>query len=68
MGDREMATERVESRDGKIVGKTTGASHSCTMEGCNGKRISVLWEDGKRTRPCSKGMEWLETSNSWRII
>ena len=27
------------------------------MEGCTGSRQYVVWEDGMRTFPCSKGCE-----------
>lgn len=35
-------------------GKVTGTMR-CQLAGCNGVRLSVLWKDGHRTRPCSKG-------------
>lgn len=35
-------------------GKVTGTLR-CQMEGCTGVRLNVLWKDGHRTRPCSKG-------------
>lgn len=47
-------------------GLATGAHHRCRLEGCNGWRISVRWPDGKRTQPCTDGMEELE-DGSWRI-
>lgn len=30
----------------------------CRMEGCTGVRMYVIWEDGKSSRPCSKGCSW----------
>lgn len=47
------------------VGHTTGASYRCSQDGCTGKRVVVRWEDGKITRPCSKGM--LVKNNQWYI-
>ena len=56
---------RVASRDGKQIGLTTGASYSCQMEGCLGRRVTTRWPDGKVTHPCSKGMLFEE--GMWRI-
>ena len=52
--------ETIRSRDGSISGKITGVSerycaacqvvHSCYL---------VKWEDGKRTKPCTKGVKTL---------
>lgn len=50
---------KVLSRDGKFVGAATGSTHSCRMEGCRGQRVTVKWEDGKITHPCSDGMKYL---------
>ena len=55
-------------------GLTTGRSHTCSMDGCNGVRISVKWDDGKHTFPCSKGMtlreikDKKETVFSWYLM
>ena len=38
------------------VGKPTGGTRYCTLEGCNGLRLGVRWPDGKITFPCLKGM------------
>ena len=56
----------VYSRDGKIKGRLTGAYHRCTLEGCRGLHLSIKWNDGKTTRPCTDGMTWRK--RSWRII
>jgi len=58
--------EKVLSRDEKLVGVTTGSTHHCQMDGCIGHRISVKWEDGKTTFPCSKGM--IREDHVWKII
>jgi hypothetical protein len=54
------------SRDGKKKGKLTGGSRHCGMSGCSGKALSVRWEDGKLTYPCTKGMEY--TNGTWKIV
>ena len=45
----------VKSRDGTLKGEPTGGTRKCQLQGCNGKRIGVRWEDGVITWPCSKG-------------
>ena len=55
------------SEDGKEKGITTGRNHDCRMEGCNGLRLVVKWEDGTRTFPCTKGMTYNENKKTWRI-
>ena len=50
----------------KPSGRTTGKASRCRMDGCPGYRISVIWDNGERTRPCSKGM--ILTKKGWRII
>lgn len=44
------------SRDCARKGVTTGRVHHCDLEGCRGVRISVKWEDGRRSFPCTKGL------------
>jgi hypothetical protein len=46
----------VYSRDGELRGMASGSEHRCQLEGCGGVRVSVRWEDGRRTFPCSKGL------------
>lgn len=46
---------KVISRTGE-VGKTTGKTRCCQLEGCLGVRIGTRWPDGRITWPCSKGM------------
>lgn len=48
------------NRDGTSKGKMTSYGHHCRMAGCTGRRFSVKWEDGKRTFPCSKGLEVID--------
>lgn len=50
--------KRVLGKGGTEVGKCTGATRACSMDGCSGIRISVKWPDGRITRPCSKGMSF----------
>jgi hypothetical protein len=46
----------VYSRDGKLCGVASGSEYPCQLEGCTGVRVSVRWDDGHRTFPCSKGL------------
>lgn len=44
------------SRDGSTKGIIKNLqSRRCTMEGCPGWRIHVVWPDGSSTYPCSCG-------------
>lgn len=46
------------SRNGKTVGIIKNRfSRPCSMEGCTGMRMHVVWPDGKSTYPCSRGCE-----------
>lgn len=53
------------SRDKQYIGRTTGAKFQCQMSGCNGLRITTKWEDNTITHPCSKGIVWDKTLNSY---
>ncbi len=55
------------ARDGLVAGVSTGATHRCRLEGCNGLRVTVKWPDGKITHPCTKGMATLP-SGQWKIV
>lgn len=57
----------VESRDGSERGELSGATFPCRMDGCTGKRMTVKWPDGKRTYPCSKGLDHID-DKTLRII
>ena len=57
----------VVSRDGKVTGKVVGGPTPCPLEGCTGVRMRVAWPDGKRTVPCTKGMEPTGQEGEWRI-
>jgi hypothetical protein len=46
----------VYSRDGEVQGEATGSEHACQLGSCSGVRVSVRWETGGHTFPCSKGM------------
>jgi hypothetical protein len=46
------------ARDWSITGILTGSKRNCPMEGCNGLRVGVRWEDGRLSFPCTCGMEW----------
>jgi hypothetical protein len=60
------ASEKVVSRDGKHIGFTSGSTHRCQLESCRGLRVSVKWDDGTRTYPCTKGM--VRENGVWRIL
>lgn len=48
------------SRDGKTRGVIVNPGGApCAMAGCTGRRMFVRWEDGARTKPCTKGVTWL---------
>lgn len=49
-------------------GTLTGGQRMCQLEGCRGKRLYVRWKDGKITMPCTKGMEFDESTHTWRIL
>jgi len=51
---------KVHSRDYTFVGQTTGHTRRCHLDGCDGRRLDVRWENGKITRPCEDGMEALD--------
>ena len=55
----------VERAPGTMQGVFTGAAYKCRLEGCNGRRLAVKWEDGKHTHPCSRGL--VVEDGKWRI-
>lgn len=57
--------EFVISRDGKQKGLVRGR-RDCQLAGCNGMQLLVVWADGKRTWPCTRGMETARVG--WRIL
>lgn len=68
--DREFTIKRGElvySRSGDQLGKTTGGTRSCRLEGCRGIRIGVRWPDGSLTWPCTDGMG-NTADGAWRIL
>jgi hypothetical protein len=58
----------VYSRDKKYIGKPTGSTRICQLEGCGGERIGVKWDNGKITYPCSKGMYFSPKGRSAKLI
>lgn len=68
LGNRIVSTSRrnpvrlslMLSGDRSTIGVVLNSeSRRCDMEGCTGMRQYVVWEDGKRTFPCSKGCEYV---------
>ena len=56
------------SRDGKEKGRIINEnSYQCRLEGCRGWRMSVRWDDGKLTYPCSHGTKSID-ENTYQII
>ena len=53
-------------RGHNIKGTATGKTHRCQLTGCRADRVSGVWDDGKRSRPCARGMRQL-TDGSWEI-
>lgn len=58
---------KVFSRDGERIGKTTGATRTCGLDGCGDRRIVVKWPDGRITYPCAGGMR-KQADGSFRIV
>ncbi len=59
-GVEEQGITHIVNRTGTKAGVVVGGGDPCQLEGCNGVRLSVRWQDGKLTRPCTKGL--LDTS------
>ncbi len=55
------------NREGTEAGTVFSTARRCQMEGCNGIRIGVRWPDGRRTYPCSRGMNEI-SDDTWRIL
>lgn len=51
---------------GLHTGQTTGAMFKCKKAGCTGSRLSVLWEDGRKTYPCTTDM--IKTDYGWQLL
>jgi len=58
--------EVIWDREKKEKGRVTGSTMVCRLEGCLGRRIRVVWEDGRSTWPCSKGLREL-SETEWQI-
>ncbi len=48
---------KIYARGGGKTGIASGHVKPCTLEGCNGTRIMVRWPNGRRTWPCSEGLQ-----------
>jgi hypothetical protein len=44
------------SADGALRGQLSGGHYACRLKDCRGRRLRVVWPDGKVTFPCSRGM------------
>lgn len=61
---------RVISRTGKTRGRLTGTRRPCNLAGCTGERLTVRWDNGKVTYPCTKGMTLKKNKRgilTWKI-
>lgn len=54
-----MENDIILSNDGQLTGQLTGGERQCTLEGCNGPRVGIRWNDGTLTWPCIKGIEFI---------
>lgn len=54
-----IPNQKVFSRDRRHIGRTTGSTRQCRLEGCPGTRIGVRWSDGRITWPCSNGLKYV---------
>lgn len=57
-------------RDVTKVGLVTG-HRPCRLTGCGAPALCVLWPGGRRTYPCTEGMETLAsrgTGTYWKIL
>lgn len=56
------------SRDGTEKGRIANPMYGlCSMAGCKGVRVRVIWPDKKETRPCSEGLKQI-SDDTWQII
>lgn len=46
------------SRDGRLRGKLLGGRRPCKEKGCTGSLLSIRWENGQVTEPCTTAMTW----------
>jgi len=56
----------VYSRGGKVAGQVRG-QRCCRLESCSGTQLCVLWPNGNRTWPCTKGM-FVREDGHWQIL
>lgn len=58
---------RIFSHNKKFKGRTTGSGYLCRLEGCSGMRLTVKWEDGRISYPCTNGLQPIGRGNSYKI-
>ena len=64
--DDEYVPRHIISRDYRMIGRCTGGTRRCSLEGCGGYRIGVRWPDKKLTWLCVKGLENI-TEDIWKL-
>lgn len=57
---------KVFDSQGMTAGQSSGRWYRCRLGGCTGRVTTVTWPDGKRTKPCSKGMHQ-RSDGSWQV-
>lgn len=57
----------VMARDASQTGQLTGSRSACALAGCRGARLTVQWPDGRRSFPCTKGMDY-DPERGWVIL
>lgn len=70
MNGTKVGTRVNARRDSKmdgVVGEVRG-QRDCTLACCRGLQLNVLWPDGKRTWPCTHGMNFDEATGEWVIL
>ena len=58
---------RAGSKHADVFGVATGHTRQCTMEGCRGIRVRIVWPDGKATLPCTRGLGPGPTEGTFQI-
>lgn len=57
----------VVSRNYGMIGRCTGGTRHCMMDGCRGTRIGVRWPDGQLRWLCDRGLEKI-THDIWKLL
>lgn len=55
----------VTSRDSNLKGQLLGGKRPCNERGCTGSVLSIKWDNGQVTEPCTTTMHW--TQGKWHL-